>query len=110
METKGEFIQRFNEVFTDEVISDYLNANLEDTDIDMNGVYIGGIWFTSICTDNTCNTTETWIFGVNGYCSIRRTPLWRQIRRLHYLPCRIIQVKVLYTELIKWNLMKTREV
>jgi len=72
--TKNEFIQRFNEVFTDEIISDYLNSNLEDTRIDMYGVYIGGIWFTSICTDNTCNITQTWIFGVNDYCSIRRTP------------------------------------
>jgi len=74
IETKEEFVQRFNEVFTDEVISDYLNANLEDTGIDMNGVYIGGMWFTSICTDKTCNTTGTWIFGINGYCSIRWTP------------------------------------
>jgi hypothetical protein len=74
IETKGEFIQRFNEVFTNEIISKYLNANLEDTRIDMYGVYIGGIWFTSICTDNTCNITETWIFGINDYCSIRRTP------------------------------------
>jgi hypothetical protein len=74
IETKEEFIQRFKEVFTDKIVSDYLNANLEDTGIDMYGVYIGGIWFTSICTDNTCNTTKIWIFGVNGYCSIRITP------------------------------------
>jgi len=74
IETKDEFIQRFNEVFTDEIISDYLSANLENTAIDMDGVYIGGIWFTSICTNKTCNTTETWIFGVNEYCAIRRTP------------------------------------
>jgi hypothetical protein len=74
IETKDEFIQRFNEIFTDEIISNYLNANLEDTGIDMYGVYIGGIWFTSICTDNICNVTETWIFGVNNYCSIRITP------------------------------------
>jgi len=74
IETKEEFIQRFDEVFTDEIISDYLNANLEDTIIDMYGVYIGGIWFTSICTDSICNTTETWVFGVNGYCSNRNTP------------------------------------
>jgi hypothetical protein len=51
IETKDEFIQRFNEVFTHVVISNYLNANLEETGIDMYGVYIGGIWFTSICTD-----------------------------------------------------------
>ena len=74
IETRDEFIQRFNEVFTDEIISNYLTADLGDTGIDMYGVYIGGIWFTSICTDNTCNVTETWIFGVNDYCSIRRTP------------------------------------
>ena len=74
IETKGEFTKRFNEVFTDKVISNYLNANLEDTGIDMYGVYIGGISFTSICTDHTCNTTTTWITGVNGYCSIRWTP------------------------------------
>lgn len=74
IETKSEFIQRFDEVFTDEIISNYVNANLEDTRIDMYGVYIGGIWFISICTDKTCNITETLIFGVNSYCSIRITP------------------------------------
>jgi len=74
IETRDEFIQRFNEVFTEEIISKYLNVNLEETRIDMYGVYIGSIWFTSICTDNTCNITEIWIFGINDYCSIRRTP------------------------------------
>jgi hypothetical protein len=74
IETKEEFTQRFNEVFTDKIISNYLNANLEDTGIDMYGIYIGGISFTSICADNTCNITKTWITGVNGYCSIRWTP------------------------------------
>lgn len=74
IETKDEFIQRFNEIFTDEIVSNYINANLEDTGIDMYGVYIGGIWFTSICADNTCNITEIWIFGVNNYCSLRKTP------------------------------------
>ncbi|OQY89758.1 MAG: hypothetical protein B6D38_05680 [Anaerolineae bacterium UTCFX1] len=71
IETKDEFVERFNEIFSSENQLVFLNANLENTFINMYGVLIGDVWYSSICKESTCSDTKILIIRMGDYCSFR---------------------------------------